>query len=115
LFTFALNYCIEKIKEQHKTETRVYATDIRQYSLDVNNVIIRFSRPMCSGGKINMSDRFSKRWDEREAQSPMGARIKEAVRPPGPLKPRLDFAIRRIELQVQRLDQATDRFTERDN
>jgi len=36
------------------------------------------------------------------------------VRPPGPLKPRLDFAIRRIELQVQRLDQATDRFTERD-
>jgi division protein CdvB (Snf7/Vps24/ESCRT-III family) len=69
---------------------------------------------MQSGGKINMSDRFSKRWDEREAQSPMGTRIKEAVRPPGPLKPRLDFAIRRIELQVQRLDQATDRFTERD-
>jgi len=44
----------------------------------------------------------------------MGTRIKEAVRPPGPLKPRLDFAVRRIELQIQRLDQATDRFTERD-
>ncbi len=61
-----------------------------------------------------MSDRFSKRWEEKDAQSPMSTRIKEAVRPPGPLKPRLDFAIRRIDLQVQRLDQATDRFTERD-
>ena len=44
----------------------------------------------------------------------MGNRIKDAVRPPGPLKPRLDFAIRRIDLQIQRLDQASDRFTERD-
>jgi len=61
-----------------------------------------------------MSERFAKKWEEREAQTPMGTRIKEAVRPPGPLKPRLDFAIRRIELQVQRLDQASDRFTERD-
>ena len=61
-----------------------------------------------------MSERFSKKWDEREAQSSMGTRIKETLRSPGPLKPRLDSAIRRIELQVQRLDQATDRFTERD-
>jgi len=30
------------------------------------------------------------------------------------LKPRLDFAVRRIELQIQRLDKAADRFTERD-
>ena len=40
--------------------------------------------------------------------------MKEAVRPPGPLKPRLDFAIRRIELQTQKLDQATERFSQRD-
>ncbi len=44
----------------------------------------------------------------------MGTKVKEAIRPPGPLKPRLDFAVRRIELQVQRLDQANDRFSERD-
>lgn len=31
-----------------------------------------------------------------------------------PMKPRLDFAIRRIELQVQKLDQAIDRFSQRD-
>lgn len=61
-----------------------------------------------------MSERFAKKWEERETQEPIGTRVKEAVRPPGPLKPRLDFAIRRIDLQVQRLDQATDRFTERD-
>jgi len=61
-----------------------------------------------------MSERFAKKWEERETMAPIGTRVKEAVRPPGPLKPRLDFAIRRIELQVQRLDQATDRFTERD-
>jgi len=61
-----------------------------------------------------MSERFAKKWEERETIAPIGTRVKEAVRPPGPLKPRLDFAIRRIELQIQRLDQATDRFTERD-
>jgi division protein CdvB (Snf7/Vps24/ESCRT-III family) len=41
-------------------------------------------------------------------------RVKESLRPPGPLKPRLDMAIRRIELQVQRLDQAGERFSDRD-
>lgn len=61
-----------------------------------------------------MSERFAKKWEEKDIEAPIGTRVKEAVRPPGPLKPRLDFAIRRIDLQVQRLDQATDRFTERD-
>jgi division protein CdvB (Snf7/Vps24/ESCRT-III family) len=84
------------------------------YSLHVNNVIIRFFKAYVVEETKYMSARFSKRWDEREAQTPISTRIKEAVRPPGPLKPRLDFAIRRIELQVQRLDQASDRFTERD-
>jgi len=61
-----------------------------------------------------MSERFAKKWGGREDQTPMGTKIKEAVRPSGPLKPRLDFAVRRIEIQIQRLDQASDRFTERD-
>ena len=41
-------------------------------------------------------------------------RIKDTVKPPGPLKPRLDFAVGRIDLQEQKLDQATDRFSQRD-
>ena len=61
-----------------------------------------------------MSERFSKRWETKREEQPFSNRIKEAVRPPGPLKPRLDFAVRRIELQVQKLDQATERFSQRD-
>jgi len=61
-----------------------------------------------------LSERFSKRWETKREEQPFSNRIKEAVRPPGPLKPRLDFAVRRIELQVQKLDQATERFGQRD-
>ncbi len=61
-----------------------------------------------------MSERFAKKWETRREEQPFANRIKDAVKPPGPLKPRLDFAVRRIELQVQKLDQATDRFTQRD-
>ena len=61
-----------------------------------------------------MSERFAKKWETKRDEQPFTNRIKDAVKPPGPLKPRLDFAVRRIELQVQKLDQATDRFTNRD-
>lgn len=61
-----------------------------------------------------MSEKFAKRWEEGSNKQPFTTRVKESVRPPGPLKPRLDVAVRRIELQVQRLDQATDRFADRD-
>lgn len=61
-----------------------------------------------------MSESFSKKWESRRDEQPFTDRMKEAVRPPGPLKPRLDFAIRRIELQTQKLDQATERFSQRD-
>ena len=61
-----------------------------------------------------MSVKFAKRWEEREVRAPFVTKVKEAVRPPGPLKPRLNSAIRRIELQIQRLEQADDRFSERD-
>ena len=61
-----------------------------------------------------MSERFGKKWESRREEQPFTGRIKEAVKPPGPLKPRLDFAVRRIELQTQKLDQATERFSQRD-
>ena len=61
-----------------------------------------------------MSESFSKKWESKRDEQPFTNRMKEAVRPPGPLKPRLDFAIRRIELQTQKLDQATERFSQRD-
>ena len=61
-----------------------------------------------------MSAKFAKKWGKGYEEAALTERIKEAVHPPGPLKPRLDFAVRRIELQIQRLDKAGDRFTERD-
>jgi division protein CdvB (Snf7/Vps24/ESCRT-III family) len=61
-----------------------------------------------------LSERFSKKWETKHEEAPFANRIKDAVKPPGPLKPRLDFAVRRIDLQVQKLDQATDRFGQRD-
>jgi len=60
-----------------------------------------------------LSEKFAKKWEVRD-NTPLTARVKEAVHPPGPLKPRLDFAVRGIELQIQRLDKASDRFSERD-
>ena len=63
---------------------------------------------------FNLSERFAKKWQAKRSDQPFTDRIKEAVNPPGPLKPRLDFAVRRIELQVQKLDQATERFSQRD-
>jgi division protein CdvB (Snf7/Vps24/ESCRT-III family) len=61
-----------------------------------------------------LSEKFAKKWGEPYDKTPLTNRIKEAVRPPGPLKPRLDQAIRGIDLQCQKLDKASDRFSERD-
>lgn len=63
---------------------------------------------------VNLSERFAKKWERRRNEQPFTTRVKEAVRPPGPLKPRLDFAVRRIELQCQKLDQASESFTQKD-
>ncbi len=61
-----------------------------------------------------MSERFSKKWETKREEQPLTRRIQDAVRPPGPLKPRLDGAVRRIELQVNKLDQAGEKFSVRD-
>ena len=61
-----------------------------------------------------MSEKFAIRWGKGKDKTPITTKVKEAFRSPDPLKPRLDYAIKRIELQIQRLDKATDRFSERD-
>jgi len=63
---------------------------------------------------LNLSERFNKRWEDRRNEQPLTDRIKGAVRPPGPLKPRLNMAVRRLDLQIQKLDQAGERFSKRD-
>jgi division protein CdvB (Snf7/Vps24/ESCRT-III family) len=62
-----------------------------------------------------LSEKFSKKWGEKEEhQAPFGTKVKEALHPAAPLKPRLDYAVKRIEAQIQRMDQTSDRFSERD-
>jgi len=56
---------------------------------------------------------LSKRW-EANREPALTTRVKEAVRPPGPLKPRLDAAVHRIEVQIQKLEQTSNRMDERD-
>jgi len=56
---------------------------------------------------------FANRW-ERSNDLSVSTKVKDAIRPPGPLKPRLDLATKRIESQIQRLDQASNRFQDRD-
>ncbi len=53
------------------------------------------------------------KWETKGTPS-LGTRVKETIRPPGPLKPRLDAAIRSIQLQIQKLEIANQRFQERD-
>jgi division protein CdvB (Snf7/Vps24/ESCRT-III family) len=61
-----------------------------------------------------LSEKFGKKWDAKREEQRFPDRIRDAVKPAGPLKPRLDFAVRRIELQIQRLDQASERFNQKD-
>jgi len=60
-----------------------------------------------------LSRKLARRWGG-EDKTPITTKIKETLRSPSPLKPRLDYAIKRLDVQIQRLDRATDRFSERD-
>jgi len=57
---------------------------------------------------IRLSSKFAKKWEEEKTG------IRAAIHPQIPLKPRIDLAIRRVETQIQRLDQAANRLSERD-
>jgi division protein CdvB (Snf7/Vps24/ESCRT-III family) len=57
---------------------------------------------------------FAGKWEKQNTQS-IGGRVKDSVRNPGPLKPRLDLAVRQIQVQVAKLDSTTNKLRERDN
>jgi len=61
-----------------------------------------------------MSERFAKKWEPKRGDSSFTNSIKETVIPPAPLKSRLDNAVRRLELQIHRLDQSSERFSQKD-
>jgi division protein CdvB (Snf7/Vps24/ESCRT-III family) len=61
-----------------------------------------------------MSERFAKKWESRRNETSFTETIRETVTPQTPLKQRLDFAVRRLTLQVNKLDQASERFSQKD-
>jgi division protein CdvB (Snf7/Vps24/ESCRT-III family) len=61
-----------------------------------------------------MSERFSKKWETKRGEPSFVDSIRATVTPPPPLKPRMDNAIRRLDLQIHRLDQASERFSQKD-
>jgi division protein CdvB (Snf7/Vps24/ESCRT-III family) len=62
-----------------------------------------------------LSNKFTKKWGEtEEPRDPFGTRVRKAVRPSDQLRPRLDVAVTRIEGQIQKLDQTSNRLSERD-
>ncbi len=61
-----------------------------------------------------MSERFAKKWEaKKDEQTTMGA-IKSTIQPPAPLKPQLDAAVRKLDMQISKLDQANERFVQKD-
>ena len=56
---------------------------------------------------------FGNKW-VREQKPGMGNKVKEAIKPSGPLKPKLDDATRAIQTQVARLDGTMTKLKERD-
>jgi division protein CdvB (Snf7/Vps24/ESCRT-III family) len=56
---------------------------------------------------------FEKRWEKGDGQ-PVARRIKEVLNPPGPIKPRLELAKKRTEMQLKKLEQESIKLNERD-
>ena len=61
-----------------------------------------------------MSENFAKKWEsKREGETFVNA-VRTTIQPPQPLKPQLDFAVRKLDMQINKLDQANERFTQKD-
>ncbi len=56
-----------------------------------------------------MSSKFTKKWEEGELRG-----LKAALKPSAPLRTKIEIAIRRIEAQIQYLDETLNRLSERD-
>jgi division protein CdvB (Snf7/Vps24/ESCRT-III family) len=57
--------------------------------------------------------KFAEKWQDEE-KTPFHEKIKDKVRPAGPLKPRLDKANKRVQIQIRKLDTAGKHFSKRD-
>ncbi|MFA5571810.1 MAG: Snf7 family protein [Candidatus Bathyarchaeia archaeon] len=61
-----------------------------------------------------MSERFAKKWEAKREGDSLSTSIKNTIQKPPPLKPALDAATKKLELQINKLDQTNERFTQKD-
>ena len=61
-----------------------------------------------------MPREFSDKWRSQETRTPLHTRIRDKLHPQESAKQRIDQATRRMELQIQRLDRASDTLSKRD-
>jgi division protein CdvB (Snf7/Vps24/ESCRT-III family) len=61
-----------------------------------------------------MSERFAKKWEPKREEESITTSIRNTIQEPMPLKPALDLAVRKLDLQINKLDQANERFTQKD-
>jgi division protein CdvB (Snf7/Vps24/ESCRT-III family) len=61
-----------------------------------------------------MSERFAKKWEKPVEGELFGKAIHQTIQPPQALKPALDNACRKLDMQISKLDQANERFTQKD-
>ena len=58
-------------------------------------------------------EKFAKRWD-REIKEPVTSRVKSFLIPDVPLKYKIDLAMNKLKVQLNKLDQVSARLMERD-
>ncbi|MDR2707401.1 MAG: Snf7 family protein [Nitrososphaerota archaeon] len=61
-----------------------------------------------------MSERFAKKWESKRDENSLVDILNQKVKPQQPLKQRLDMATRKLDVQVKRLEQTSERFTQKD-
>jgi division protein CdvB (Snf7/Vps24/ESCRT-III family) len=61
-----------------------------------------------------MSERFAKKWESKREENSFIGNVRDTVQQQPPLKQRLDAAIRKLELQVTRLNQTSEKFSQKD-
>jgi len=61
-----------------------------------------------------MSENFAKKWEPKREEESFTTTVRNTITPPPPLKPALDMAVRKLDMQIAKLDQANDRFVQKD-
>lgn len=57
---------------------------------------------------------FDKNWSNNQSKASASEKLKDTLRPQGPLKPRIEMAVNKLQLQTSKLDTMITKMNERD-